>query len=73
MGTMLLGSRSVFREQNETLAQLQQLNALTRFVCLFCGIYARLRSVEIMAPSGHVSDSACFRLRRNAERKKSFP
>jgi hypothetical protein len=38
MATMLLGSRSVFREQNETLAQLQQLNALARFMCLFCGI-----------------------------------
>jgi hypothetical protein len=55
---MLLASRSMIREQDETLAQLQELDALARVVCLFCGICAGLRLVEIVAPSTHVSDSA---------------
>jgi len=54
---MLLASRGVFREQDETLAQLQELDALARVVYLFCGICAGLRLGEIVLPSSHVSDS----------------
>jgi len=35
---MLLASRDVFREQDETLAQLQEIDALVKFECLFFGI-----------------------------------
>jgi hypothetical protein len=35
MGTMFLASRGMFREQHETLAQLQELDALATVVCLF--------------------------------------
>jgi hypothetical protein len=35
MGAMLLASRGMFREQDETSAQLQELDALARVVCFF--------------------------------------
>lgn len=57
MGTMLLASRGMFREQDETLAQLQELGPLAKFVCLSCGVCASLCLVEIVALSIHVSDS----------------
>jgi len=44
--TMLLASRSMIREQDETLAQLQELDALARVVCLFCGICAGRHNLD---------------------------
>jgi hypothetical protein len=45
--TMLLGSCSVFRKQDETLAHLQKLNALLNIVRLFCGIGTGFCLIEI--------------------------
>ena len=49
-------SRGVFREQNETLAHLQKLNAFFNVVRLFCGICTGFCLVEIKAPSTHDFD-----------------
>jgi hypothetical protein len=57
MGTMLLASDGVFREQDETLAQLQELDALARVVCFLCGICAGPCLIEVVALSTHVCDS----------------
>ena len=56
-GAMLLGPRDMFREQDETAAQLQELDAVARLERLSCGVCAGLRLVEIVALSIHVSDS----------------
>jgi len=57
MGTMLLASSGVFRQQAETLAQLQELGVLARVVCLICGICAGPCLIEVVALSTHASDS----------------
>jgi hypothetical protein len=44
---MRLGSRGVFRKQDETLAHLQKLDAPFNVVRLFCGICAGFCLVEI--------------------------
>ena len=68
---MLLASRGMFREQDEALAQLQELDPLARFVGLSCGVCAGLRLVEIVPLSTHVSDSL-LSFGSNVERKTSF-
>jgi hypothetical protein len=73
IGTIVLASRGVFREQDETLAQLQELDALARVVCLLCGICAGPCLIEVVALSTHVSDSTILAWRITQQEKGRFP
>jgi hypothetical protein len=67
---MQLGLCGVVREQDETLAHLQKLDALFKDMRLFCGIGTGLCLFEINAASRH--DWIPLLRGINAEKTESF-